>query len=102
MVFLCHKILFGNTLTLNELQAKEKGLFQETQINSLKKNEDNKKLFVNLSKVLGKITSIIHFPTGQIESNKTLLEYIYSFDNSSPQNQFVEFFNQFFRVKLKN
>lgn len=69
------------------------------KIEIIEKNEENKRLFVDLSKALGKVTSIIHFPTGQIHSNKTLLEYIYSVDNSSPQNQFVEFFNQFFRVK---
>lgn len=86
---------------MEELQQKEKGLFQEMKIEIVQKNEENRNLFVNLSKTLGKVSSILHFPTGQIESNKTLLEYIYSVNNSSPQNQFVEFFNQFFRVTLK-
>ena len=73
-------------------------MFQEIKISSLSNNETKKEYFINLGKVLGKVTLIIFFEKGYIVNNKTLLEHIYSVENNNPQNQFAEFFNQFFRV----
>lgn len=102
MIYLCRKTLFGKDLTLEELTSSEKGFFRHSRFTSILKNEEHRKFHINYTNNLGLISSIIFFPKGGLgtELPPTLLNTLKNNTNLSTKNDFIDFFNQFFRVRL--
>ena len=100
LIYLCRKTLFGKDLTLEELTSTEKGFFHHSRFKSVLKDEKQRVFHTNYTHNLGLISSIIFFPKGGLGTQlpPTLLEKLKSNANPANRNDFIDFFNQFFRV----
>jgi hypothetical protein len=102
LIYLCQKTLFGKDLSLDELSSTEKGFFHHSRFKSVLKNETQRNFHLNYTHNVGMISSILFFPNGGPGTNlpPTLLERLKSPHNTSTRNDFIDFFNQFFRVNI--
>ena len=76
--------------------------FNDSKFKTILKNKEMKEKHYNLTTSSGAISSIIFFPDAKIPKSfeKIILNSLLSFDNLSKNNNFIEFFNKFFKVTI--